>query len=171
MTDSTLKEFEAIIDRIKRDAYQKGWQDAVNHIVATATDAVKAAPPPAGSTLVLELEPKSDDRQIVPRATRGSVPRILRIVLDQAGQNGVTANEAYEQARAMEHNVASSSIRATLRRLVEQGVAQKTGQRWFLTPHPPDVEVTKKETAGFDSHPPAAPSTPNQGEPDGPTLA
>ena len=164
MTDSKkFPELHALIELIERDAYQRGWRDAANHIVATATDAVKAAEPKAEST----PEPEPDDGSIAltPRATRGTVPRVVRIVLNQVGEDGVTAHEAYERARSMEPNIAASSIRAMLRRFVEQGVAQKTGRRWFLTPHPPNVDITKKETAGFDSHPPAAPSTPNQGDP------
>ena len=166
MADETkFEDIRALIERIERDAYQRGRRDAAKHIVATATDAVKAAEPKTESTPELASEPPSDDGGAAPRATRGAVPRVVRAVLNQVGENGVTAIEAYERARAMEPNIAASSIRARLRRLVEQGVAQKTGKRWFLTTFQPDVVISKQETAGIGSHPPAAPSTPNQGEP------
>ena len=124
MADPTnFEKLQAFIEQIERDAYQRGWNDAAKSIVESATDAVKAAASRALS---------STNLQETRRAMRGSVPPVVKTVLAEAGQAGVTAAEAYERAREHGLNTALASVRATLHRFVVKGDARKVGLRWFL---------------------------------------
>lgn len=125
MADPTnLKKLQTLVEKIEHDAYQRGWRDATNRIVKSATDAVKAVAP---------QKQTASTPQVASRATRGSVPPVVKTILTDAGQTGVTAAEAYKRAREIDHDMVSASIRATLCRFVAQGIARKVGKRWFLT--------------------------------------
>ena len=146
-----LKQLESLIEGFKKEAYRRGWDDALHYIIRNAK-AVADAPAPATATATAMKSERAK-----PRAKRGSVPRIIKRILRNTDQDGLTTNEIFEHARAAGKNLAPSSVRTTLPRLQRQGHVRKDGKHWFLTQRLLDVG---QKDAGADA---PAPNPPNKG--------
>lgn len=130
------KQFESFIKDIQREAYEEGWNDAANQILATARDmgTGRSAHKRAG------IRASSGAGAPKKRAKRGSVQRTVQRILKQAGNDGLTANEIHEHSTAKGKNIAGSSIRQKLRKMQREGEVVKKDGRWILAQRPLDVE-------------------------------
>ena len=149
------KRFESFIEDIQREAYEKGWNDAANQILATARD-MGTGKSAHKRVRIRERPAASTPRK---RAKRGSVEKTIKRILRQAGNDGLTAGEIHEQAGGAGKKMAASSIRQKLPKLERAGKVVKSEEgRWLLAQHRLDVE---QESAGNPA--PALPHTSNGG--------
>lgn len=149
------KQIEALLKGVRREAYQQGWNDAVKRILAVANNMGTGRP----ARKKAGIQASSGAGAPKKRAKRGSVERMIKRVLKQAGNDGLTAGEIHEHAGAAGKSIAASSIRQKLPKMERESKVVKSEEgRWLLAQHRLDVE---QESAGNPA--PALPHTSNGG--------
>jgi hypothetical protein len=126
MADSNLRsELADLITRIERHAYQRGWNDAIRHVVSAAEHAAQPMGIPSQMGTSEDREPKA-------KASYGSVPMIADLALAEAGERGVLPSDVVAHGRSLGEDLAESSVRRVLGRMVKAGTATKERGRYFL---------------------------------------
>ena len=133
-----LKQIESLLKVGRREAYQKGWDDAIKYIVAAAEDTIRTEISARKKAGIRKVPAAGAPKK---RAKRGSVQRTIKRILKQAGNDGLTASEIHEHSTAKDKNIAASSIRQKLRKMQREGEVVKSEEgRWVLAQRPLDVE-------------------------------
>lgn len=124
MTDRNLKSaLTDLIAQIEQEAYARGWDDCIQHFVSTASQVAR----PRTSELrpAMEQKPKA-------KASYGAVPILTDLALGDAGDRGVTPAEVVIFGKSHNEDLAESSVRRTLAKMVSEGTARKERGRYFL---------------------------------------
>lgn len=114
-----------IIAEVEQAAYERGWHDALKHVMSTAS----ASSPQVHAA-------KLAGRQT--RAKRGAILEIVYEALKSAQPTGLAPVEIVEIARERGEAIAASSVRSTLSRLQEKGQVERVGRNWYLKLEPTD---------------------------------
>ena len=123
MADQTLRtELADLVSRIEQDAYRRGWEDAISHVVSAAS---KAAEP-------IRAAEGTQQRPQKQKASYGAVPVLTELMLTEAGDRGVIPHDVVVYGQSQGEDVAESSVRRILGRMVHEGIAKKERGRWFL---------------------------------------
>src|SRR5216684_2382316 len=113
-------------ERIRREAYQAGWRDAVAALNKAAAEAAELPAVEAGSEI--EYAPsKGSAGQSGP--TQGSTPwYVLQAVKKRPGMTG---SEIVSVVKESGHKVSEGSIRTSLARLKDRKLAVSRHGKWF----------------------------------------
>lgn len=123
-SDSAADKIMCIIKDERADAYRQGWEDAVQHIMSSASKAVQ--PSPTAQTSKTKVAQRSGRK-----ASYGSVPEFSIRALATASDDGISVNDVVNLAREHGEDIAESSVRRTLNAFVGNGRARKARGRWF----------------------------------------
>jgi hypothetical protein len=140
-TDEVRTEFSALIDRVERDAFQRGWDAALKHVMAAAANApqAQAVTLPAGTSGTPQ------------RAGYGIVPALVREMLDEATDRGIVPADVVARGRERGDDIAESSVRQRLRKMKIAGEARNERGRWFRVR--PTTGPAEQETGDADTSP------------------
>jgi hypothetical protein len=153
MDDPILEQIEALLEAARREAYERGYADAISRVMKAAAELPGAvgepapAPPVRQQREVLEAAPgmNGGGRQ---RAPRGSIERRV-VTLLEAAPTGLTVPEIEALASSGEEPLKTPSIRVALQRLLAQGQVVREGRRWAVAAEaamPAQAEAVKVET-------------------------
>ncbi len=148
-SQSDVERLLAEVERMKREAYDRGWRDAIGAVRKTMRKEINALSRPSAGAA---------STTVVKREHRGVPSMVVNIIKERPGLRGVEIVEA-----AQEHGDTNQrTIRTALRRLRKKGKIEQRDGHWFL---PGAVaETQEEEAAGTEPTTPAAPSTSNQKE-------
>ena len=120
-TDEIHAEFAALLDRVERDAFQRGWDAALKRVMAAAANAphVEAATLPTKTTGTQR------------RAGYGIVPALVNEMLDEATDRGIVPADVVARSRERGDEITESSVRQRLRKMKKAGEARNQRGRWF----------------------------------------
>lgn len=131
---SNGNQFEQLLadaaDKIRREAYQQGWRDA---IIALTKAAAEAAELPAGESFAAEGEsaPARTGNGTAPQGiTQGSTPWYVWQAVSK--KPGMTGSELVSVVQEGGHKVPEGSIRTTLVRLKGRKILVSRHGKWFL---------------------------------------
>ena len=140
--DPLLDQLASLLEAARREAYERGYADAVRRIM----EAAAAAPQDEAASQA--LNPAASPGADVPhraRARRGSLEtRILGIL--GGSPEGATTAEIEAAGASDPEPLKTPSIHATLRRLEAAGRVSRAGRRWRLAP-PDGVEEPSEAAA------------------------
>jgi hypothetical protein len=135
MDDPILEQIEALLEAARREAYERGYADAISRVMKAAAElpgavGEPAAAPPARHREVPEgaAGMNGGGRQ---RAPRGSIERRV-VTLLEAAPTGLTVPEIEELASSGDEPLKTASIRVALQRLLAQGQVVREGRRWAV---------------------------------------
>jgi hypothetical protein len=113
-------------ERIRREAYQAGWRDAIAALNKAAAEAAEL-PAGEGGSEVEYSPPNGTSGQSGP--TQGSTPwYVLQAVKKRPGMTG---SEIVSVVKESGHKVSEGSIRTSLARLKERKLAVSRHGKWF----------------------------------------
>ena len=136
-------ELDAVVDRIRADAYSRGWADAIANVLSAAQSA-HAAPTAAQDTMVAPATST--------KAGYGAVGASIDLTFDAIGERGVTPAEIIAHAyRELGETIKKSSVRGRLHRLAKNGQARNERGRWFRVRQSP--EAAEQEDGDGDTSP------------------
>jgi|SRR5438874_7443668 len=127
MTDEPdfSKLFAEAADKIRRDAYQAGWRDALAALTKAAAEAADVS----GSEPASSPELHSSSRNLEGAPTVGSTPwYVLQTVRKRPGMTGLEVVSAVQEGG---HKVSGPSIRTSLARLARKKLIVARHKRWF----------------------------------------
>jgi hypothetical protein len=149
---AAIDEFKAMIEKIEREAYARGWSDAIRRIQEIAAK--------EGSVSIDSTEKDQDEgRATATRSAYGIVPKLVTEALEFAGRQGTTIERIQDHVANAAPDVRQSSIRGTIRRMEKRGKMYNLGDHWFLARFSKSPSM---ETAGTVSK--ADPAEPVQSE-------
>ena len=151
MDDPILEQIEALLEAARREAYERGYADAISRVMKAAAELPSAVgepavAPPVRQREVLEAAPgmNGGGRH---RAPRGSIERRV-VTLLEAAPTGFTVPEIEELASGGDEPLKTASIRVALQRLLAQGQVVREGRRWAVAAEaamPAQAEAVKVE--------------------------
>lgn len=121
--DKVFREIERLMKEREQEAYQRGWQDAVQNIVSSAQSLSGPVTPAAA-------KPKSTKRRTGKRVRRGLVPSTILLVLRR--RDGLTYAEIIKKSEANGKQIPAASVRSAMLRLQKDGEVRRENNRWFL---------------------------------------
>lgn len=126
-------EIEALFERAERDArrreteaFQRGWEAALQHVMSAAS---RASMPDAPIKDVGARERKG-------KAAYGVVPPTVRASLEMSGERGITPADPVALGQSRGEEFAESSVRRVLRNMRDAGEVRNERGRWFLVQLP-----------------------------------
>ena len=151
LTDGARAHLNALVEDLERDAFQRGWDAAIKHILSAATSAPKGV---AQSTAGTDA-PAATTR----KTGYGVVPALVREMLDEAGDLGIVPAEVVARGRERGEKIAEASVRQRLRKMKIAKEARNERGRWFRAsvPHDStrqengDAETSPSDELGFDN--------------------
>lgn len=110
-----------VIDRIEKDAYERGYADAVQQIVSAA-QAAHATP----------TQPNVAPARRPRKVEYGAVGKVIDSALDAFADRGVSLTDVIEHGREVfDVDLLESSTRGRLNRMAKSGELAKQSGRWF----------------------------------------
>ncbi len=97
-TDEIRAEFAALLDRVERDAFQRGWDAALKRVMAAAANA------PHVEAATLPTETTGTQR----RAGYGIVPALVNEMLDETTDRGIVPADVVVRSRERGDEIAES---------------------------------------------------------------
>jgi hypothetical protein len=143
--ENTRAELNALIERIEHDAFQSGWDAAIKHVLSVAANA------PKGDTLPDHASKVAASSTPPRKAGYGVVPVLVRELLSEAGDHGITPAEVVARGRERGDEIAESSVRQRLRKMKIAKEARNERGRWFRVR--PATGPAEQETGDADTSP------------------
>jgi hypothetical protein len=136
-------EIDRIIESAERNAYARGWQDAV----AAITDAAEQA---KGHMVIPEL-PAFLSQDKVPTRRNGRPPSTAIKIIEQciATTPGMKGVEVVKAAQAIDGAIKERTVRTCLRRLRLNGIIGKKNGLWYPRPK---IEAINGKVAASAPH-------------------
>ncbi|MEK0084564.1 hypothetical protein [Benzoatithermus flavus] len=138
MSDPILARLQALLEEARREAYERGYADAIKRVLSVAAELpphartfgeLPQALAPSTAASAAPRENGAAGRRS--RAPRGSVERRVLTLL-QSAPAGLTVPEIENLASANDEPIKAASIRVTLQRLLAGGQVEHVGRRWLV---------------------------------------
>jgi hypothetical protein len=131
METPSVEQIMRIIEKREKEAYQKGWNDAVANIVAAASQGM-----PAGTLHPAQAARRPRTRLIENhsehRAGTKAIDVILQIISERPGLRGIEVfKEAVARMPGSDLKTMDRTGRTALKRLRERGKITQRAKRWL----------------------------------------
>jgi hypothetical protein len=148
-SDPILARLQAVLEEARREAYERGYADAIRRVASMAAELPARGPgaferPHVQAAAAYDAEQDGNGLQRRTRAPRGSVERRVLTLL-QAAPAGLTVPEIETLASAGDEPIKAASIRVVLQRLLAAGQVGRDGRRWLVPGAAIDVPVAPEE--------------------------
>ena len=117
----TKERFMRLIDEIKREEYQRGWNDAVENLVAAARMGITAPDHPPDA---VPMPPTQEDGTSV-------IDMVQSVIQDKPGRRGVIILKEVANRMGAEFKVIDRTGRTSLSRLKKRGKIVQRGNKWY----------------------------------------
>lgn len=123
----TVEQLEALVAEIEREAYQRGWDDAVRKILAAAQQGT-----PVAEQSAPEAPAAKQDKGATPTYDTPIIELVKQIVHDKPGLRGFqVVREITARDPSVAPEVADRTGRTSLSRLSKRGKIVQRKQRWY----------------------------------------
>lgn len=113
-------ELVEVANRIEKAAYERGWADAIRHVMSAAQSASASS-----KATVQEATPPR-------KAAYGSIIGAIDSALDDLGDRGISPSDVVQHARNnFGEELLESSVRGRLNRMAKQKKLRNDRGRWF----------------------------------------
>ena len=134
MSDPILARLQALLEEARREAYERGYADAIRRVMSVAAELPQEGQAPVPRpAMPAPAAPAYDGNGAArrSRAPRGSVERRVLTLLRSAPA-GLTVPEIESLASVSDEPIKGPSIRVALQRLLASGQIEREGRRWLV---------------------------------------
>jgi hypothetical protein len=134
--DPLWAELENMIKGIEQAAYQRGWADAIKHVMSAAQ-----AAQPASAKSQSALGPQHALRPVRRRKVGyGAIGTVIESCLSALDYRGISAADVVEHGREVfNEELLESSVRGRLNRMGRRGELRSERGRWFRVRQPEGI--------------------------------